>query len=163
MTDDASPPDDDRTDTPDALDERDRALLTALARALGTVDDTDLIARSAGLLAWIDVDAELAELLERPPAELAGTRGDAAAADLEFTIDDGTCVIEVSVGGGTVRGVVLGVAPERVSLRSVTGELHDAEFDAVGTFTITASISGTARVELELGEERRIHTDWFVI
>ncbi len=161
MTDDVSPPDDVPSD--DAPDERDRALLAALGRALGTVDDTDLIARCAGLLTWIDVDAELAALLERPPAELAGTRGDAAAADLEFTVDDGTCVIEVTVRDGTVRGVVLGVTPEHVAVRSVTGELHDAEFDAVGAFTITVPVSGSARVELDLGEERRIHTDWFVI
>jgi hypothetical protein len=161
LTDDVSPPDDVPSD--ESPDERDRALLIALARALGTVDDTDLIARSTGLLAWIDVDAELAALLERPPAELAGTRGDAAAADLEFTVDDGTCVIEISVRDGTVRGVVLGVTPEHVAVRSVTGELHEAEFDAVGAFTVNAAVAGSARVELDLGEERRIHTDWFVI
>lgn len=161
MTDDVPPPDDAPSDeSPDA---HDRALLAALARALGTVDDTDLIARSTGLLAWIDVDAELAALLERPPAELAGTRGDAAAADLEFTVDDGTCVIEISVAGGTVRGVVLGVAPEHVAVRSVNGDLHGAEFDAVGAFTVIAPVSGSVRVELDLGGERRIHTDWFVV
>jgi hypothetical protein len=157
LTDDALP--DGARETPD---ERDQALLGALAAAFGTADDADLIRRCEGLLTWVDVEAELATLLDQAPAELAGTRGGAAASDLEFTIDDGTCVIEVKVADGSVRGQILGVAPEHVVLRVVTGVVTPAEVDDFGAFSITAPPPGSARIELNVAG-RRIHTDWFVI
>lgn len=154
MTDDALPD--------DAPDERDRALLRDLAGALGRPDDADLIRRCEGLLAWVDVDAELAELLEQAPVELAGTRGGATPEQLEFSLDDGTCVIEVRVADGSVRGQILGVNPQHVVLRVVTGVTSPADVDAVGSFEIHDPPAGSARLELDL-DGRRIHTDWFVI
>lgn len=154
MTDDALPD--------DAPDERDRALLRDLAGALGRSDDTDLIRRCEGLLAWVDVDAELAELLEQAPAELAGTRGASTPDQLEFSLDDGTCVIEVQIAGGVMRGQILGVSPQQVVLRVVTGVTSPADVDAGGSFEISDPPPGSARIELDLAG-RRIHTDWFVI
>lgn len=161
MTDDARP-----HDPADAPDPRDRALLDALGRALagdrGGTDDDDLVGRCEGLLAWVDVDAELAALLEQAPAELAGTRG-GDGAGMEFSVADGSCLIEVDVDGGAVRGQVLGVTPERLMLRIVTGVLEPAEVDALGAFEIVAPPPGSARIEVDLIDGRRIHTDWFVI
>lgn len=153
------------TDEPDDRpDARDQALLDALASALGPTDpDDDLVDRCHGLLAWLDVDAELAELLEQAPAELAGTRGGGTSADLEFTVDDGTCVIEVKVVDGRIRGQILGAAPDQVTLRVVTGVTAPAPVDDLGSFEIADPPPGSARIELDLGAGRRIHTDWFVI
>ena len=154
MTDDALP-----HDAPDAPDQ---ALLDALADALGRTDDADLIRRCEGLLVWVDVDAELAELLDQVPAEVAGTRGGSTPSQLEFSLDDGTCVIEVQVADGVVRGQVLGVSPQYVVLRVVTGVSSPADVDAGGAFEVSDPPPGSARIELDL-DGRRIHTDWFVI
>ena len=148
----------------DDPDERDRALLDALAQALaGPASVDDLIARCEGLLTWIDVDAELASLLDQAPAELAGTRGGSASTDLEFTVDDGSCVVEITLVDGQVRGQIIGPAPERVTLRTVTGTATPVDVDGLGAFVIENPPSGSARVELELDAGRRIHTAWFVI
>ena len=149
----------------DQPDERDRALLGALAAALGPASGSDeLIDRCQGLLTWIELDAELAVLLDQAPAELAGTRGSGdTSADLEFTLDDGTCVIEVKLGDGRIRGQILGAAPEQVTLRVVTGVVSPAPVDDLGSFEIADPPPGSARIELDLGAGRRIHTDWFVI
>lgn len=149
---------------PDAPDEPDRLLLDALAAALPPAGPSDdLIARCEPLLTWADVDAELAELLEQAPAELAGTRGGGTSADLEFTLDDGSCVIELRLGDEALHGQILGVAPERVTLRVVTGTTTAADVDPVGSFEIPLPPTGSARIEIQLDGERRIHTDWFVI
>jgi hypothetical protein len=149
----------------DPPDERDVALLGALAAALGPADSSDeLTDRCRGLVTWIDIDAELAVLLDQAPAELAGTRGaGGTSADLEFTVDDGTCVIEVKLGDGHIRGQILGAAPEQVTLRVVTGVVSPAHVDELGSFEIADPPPGSARIELDLGAGRRIHTDWFVI
>lgn len=163
MTDDARP-----DDPADAPDQRDQALLAALGRALGRAtegdtSDADLVGRCEGLLAWMDVDAELAELLEQAAPELAGTRGSDRGPGMEFSLADGSCLIEVDVVDGAVRGQVLGVRPERLVLRIVTGVLEAADVDALGAFEIAAPPPGSARIEIDLDGGRRIHTDWFVI
>ena len=64
------------TDAGDEMSASDRNLMKALAEAIGgSPPPTDLVARCEGLLAWLDVDSELAALLEQPVAEAAGTRG----------------------------------------------------------------------------------------
>lgn len=167
MTDDARP-----DEPPDAPDPGDQALLDALGRALGgrrsddAADDADLIGRCEGLLTWIGVDAELAELLDASPAELAGTRGSGSDSDrsgMEFSLADGSCLIEVDVVDGAVRGQVLGVTPARLALRIVTGVLEAADVDGLGAFEFVAPPPGSARIEIDLDGGRRIHTDWFVI
>ena len=95
----------------------------------------------------------------RPPRRGGGS----TSADLEFTVDDGTCVIEIKIAGGQVRGQILGPAPDQVTLRVVTGITTPASVDDLGSFEIVDPPPGSARLELDLGAGRRIHTDWFVI
>jgi hypothetical protein len=149
----------------DDLPEADARLLAALGGALGPApSDDDLIARCEGLLAWTDVEAELAELLEQAPAELAGTRGGAdEPTALEFSIADASCVVELRIEDGTLHGQVVGPVPASVAIRVVTGIVAPAPVDGTGTFTVEHPPSGSARVEIEFPDGRRIHTDWFVI
>ena len=69
------------TNADDEMSASDRILMRALAEAIGgPPPPIDLAARCEGLLAWIDVDSELAMLLDQPVAEAAGTRGAAPSA-----------------------------------------------------------------------------------
>ena len=62
------------TNADDEMSPSDRNLMKALAKAVGPPQPpADLVDRCAGLLAWIDVDSELAALLDQPVAEAAGT------------------------------------------------------------------------------------------
>lgn len=150
---------------PEALSEADARLMAELGRALGPAPSDDgLIARCEGLLTWLHVDAELAELLERTPAELAGTRGGPGEpSSLEFSVADGTCIVELRVENGSLHGQVVGPTPANVAIRVVTGVVEPAPVDELGMFTIDRPPSGSARVEIEFPDGRRIHTDWFVI
>lgn len=150
---------------PGGASEADARLMAELGRALGPApSDDDLIARCEGLLAWIDVEADLAELLEQSPAELAGTRGGPGEPSaLEFSVADGTCIVELRVEDGSLHGQVVGPAPAAVAIRVVTGLVEPAPVDELGMFTIDRPPSGSARVEIEFPDGRRIHTDWFVI
>ncbi len=69
------------TNADDEMSASDQALMQALAAAIGggPRPPVDLVARCEGLLAWIDVDSELAMLLDQPVAEAAGTRGAASS------------------------------------------------------------------------------------
>ncbi len=150
---------------PDDTSEADALLLEQLGAALGTMPPDDgLIARCEGLLTWLDVDAELAELLDQAPAELAGTRGGAGdATGMEFSIADGSCIVEIRLERGTLHGQVVGPTPAAVAVRVVSGVVEPAPLDAHGMFTIDHPPSGSARVEIQMNDGRRIHTDWFVI
>ena len=68
----------------------------------------------------------------------------------------------MQVADGAVRGQILGVSPQHVVLRVVTGVTSPADVDAIGSFEISDPPPGSARLELDL-DGRRIHTDWFVI
>lgn len=139
--------------------------MQALADAIG--DDAlpaGLIARCEGLLGWIDVDAELAELLDQPVHEASGTRGAAGATSmLEFTVADGSCVIEVTPSSEVLRGQLLGSAAQEVVVRTATGVVRASPVDDIGGFVIADPPSGTIRLEFELSDNRRIHSDWFVV
>jgi hypothetical protein len=144
----------------------DQALMKALAEAVGgSPPPADLIARCEGLLAWIDVDAELASLLDQPVVEAAGTRGSTSApASLEFVVDDGSCVVEVTPSAGMLRGQLLGGSATSLVLRSTSGVTLSATIDDLGHFEINDPPPGSVRLEFEpVGDVRRIHTDWFVI
>jgi hypothetical protein len=144
----------------------DRILMQALAEAIGgTPPPVDLEARCEGLLAWIDVDSELATLLDQPTVEAAGTRGAAAStAELEFAVDDGTCVIELTRHDNALHGQVLGDEASTVVVRTAAGVTYPVPLDGSGRFVVDRPPSGPLRLDLELvAESRRIHTDWFVI
>jgi hypothetical protein len=153
------------TSADDDMSPEEQALMRALDEAIGGERlPADLIARCEGLLGWIDVDAELAELLEQPVLESSGTRGAAgSAATLEFTVADGSCVIEVTPSAEALRGQLLGGAARHVVIRTAAGAVKSSPVDDVGGFEIVDPPSGTIRLEFEISENRRIHSDWFVV
>jgi hypothetical protein len=103
-------------------------------------------------------------LLDQPVAEAAGTRGATESATLEFVIDDGSCVIELTPSENGLRGQLLGGDAHQVVVREADGATHSLPVDELGNFTLDQPPSGTFRLELELfPESRRIHTDWFVV
>lgn len=143
----------------------DRILMKALAEALGGVQPpADLAARCEGLLGWLDVDAELAELLDQSALDSTGTRGPAGSTPtLEFTVADGSCVIEISTTEGVLRGQLLGGEAQQVVVRTSAGTSQSALIDELGAFEFSNPPSGTIRLEFELFDDRRIHSDWFVV
>ena len=149
----------------DEMSSSDRLLMQALADAIGGPrPPIDLVARCEGLLAWIDVDSELAMLLDQPVVETAGTRGATLSPTvLEFVVGDGSCVIEITLSEGGIRGQLLGGEASAAVARLTTGEGISAPIDGLGVFEITEVPSRSIRLELELIDGRRIHTDWFVI
>jgi hypothetical protein len=153
------------TSADDEMSAADRILMRALSEAIGgTPPPVDLVSRSEGLLAWIDVDSELAALLDQPVAEAAGTRGATAPATLEFVVGDGSCVIELTPSDNAIRGQLLGGEAHEIVVRTAAGDTHSFPIDEMGNFTLDQPTSGTIRLELELiPESRRIHTDWFVV
>jgi hypothetical protein len=153
------------TNADDEMSASDQALMRALAGVIGGPrPPVDLVARCEGLLAWIDVDSELAMLLDQPMAEAAGTRGAASAtAALEFAAGDGSCVIEVTPAADALRGQLLGGEAAVVVARTTTGNTTSSPIDELGAFEISNPPAGTIRLEFDLAEGRRIHTDWFVI
>ena len=154
------------TNADDEMSASDHALMLALAAAIGggSPPPIDLVARCEGLIAWIDVDSELAMLLDQPLAEAAGTRGSVpSTAVLEFAAGDGSCVIEVTPSADALRGQLLGGQAPEVVARTTTGLTTSSPIDDVGAFEISNPPAGTIRLEFDLAEGRRIHTDWFVI
>jgi hypothetical protein len=153
------------TNADNEMSASDRILMKALAEAIGgTPPPIDLVARCEGLLAWIDVDSELAMLLDQPVAEAAGTRGATASATLEFVVDDGSCVIELTPSENSLRGQLLGGEAQQIVVRAADGVTHSLPVDELGNFALDQPPSGAFRLELELiPEGRRIHTDWFVV
>lgn len=140
--------------------------MQALTEAIGGPrPPVNLVARCEGLVAWIDVDSELAMLLDQPVAETAGTRG-AAPSDttLEFALDDGTFVIELETAELVLHGQLLGGHAQQIMIRTAAGAIRALPVDELGNFVLIDPPSGTIRLELELGPHgRRIHTDWFVL
>jgi hypothetical protein len=153
-------------DPDDDMSPSDRHLMQALAEAIGgPPPPVDLVARCEGLLAWIDVDSELAMILDQPVAEAAGTRGaPSSVTTLEFSVDDGSCVIELTPSDGQLHGQVLGAETHQVIVRTAAGVILSLLVDESGAFSLNDPPPGAIRLELELfPESRRIHTDWFVV
>src|SRR6185295_4949554 len=116
----------------------DRILMNALAEAMGSPPlPPDLLERCEGLLSWIDVDAELAMLLDQPASEAAGTRG-ATSLDstLVFTVEDGSCVIELTPSENALRGQILGAQASEIVIRTAANITHTAPVDETGNFSI---------------------------
>lgn len=153
------------TNADDEMSASDRILMKALAEAIGgNPPPIDLVARCEGLLAWIDVDSELAMLLDHPFAEAAGTRGATGSVTLEFVVDDGSLVIELTPSENALHGQLLGGEAQQVVVRAADGAIQSLPVDESGNFELDQPPSGTIRLEFELiPEGRRIHTDWFVV
>ena len=147
----------------DDLPESDRALMDALRIALGGEPiPPDLAARCEGLLTWADVDSELAALLE-PELELPGTRGADSTATLEFSVANGSCVVEATPSHGVIHGQLLGRVATAVFARTATGGVESGAVTKSGAFEVRVPSAGLVRLECDFSDERRIHTDWFVI
>ena len=111
----------------------------------------------------MDVDSELAALLDQPVTEAAGTRGTTASSTmLEFAVGDGSCVIELTSIEGVLTGQLLGSDAVAVVVRTMTAVSESSPLDEVGGFEINDAPSGTIRLEFELANGRTIRTDWFV-
>jgi hypothetical protein len=154
------------SDADDEMSPSDRILMKALAEARGDAQPrSDFLDRCEGLLAWLDVDSELAALLDQPVVEAAGTRGTASSdTALVFVVDDGSCVIELTPSEDSLRGQLLGGQAYEIVARTSADVVHRAVIDELGIFSIENPPTGTIRLELELfSESRRIHTDWFVV
>jgi hypothetical protein len=154
------------TNTDDEMSSSDRLLMRALAEAIGgELPPVDLTARCQGLVAWIDVESELAGILDQPMTEAAGTRGaSASAVVLGFASADGGIVVELTPVDDGLRGQLLGGESREVVARTVTGLTDSLPVDGLGGFSLSPPPSGTIRLEFELiADGRRIHTDWFVI
>ncbi len=153
------------SDADDEMSSSDRLLMEALADAIGGPrPPIDLASRCEGLLAWIDVDSELAELLDQPIGEAVGTRGAVTSSTtFEFVVGDGSCVIEITPSGTGLHGQLLGGEAQSVVARTTAGAATSSLIDALGAFELSDELSGSIRLELELSDGRRIHTDWFVI
>jgi hypothetical protein len=147
----------------DMIDDADRRTLDALGDALGRETLPDgLLDRAAGLLAWADIDHELASLLDEADLEQAGTRGAAIGSLLEFRLDDGTIVIDVDIDERAVRGQIVGGDATRVELARADGRVDGVEVDDLGSFSFDDVTPGSVRIVLRSGG-RAIHTDWFVV
>lgn len=159
-------------DDPDAvLPPEDATLLAALGRALGPDESpAGLVDRAIELLAFADVDAELAALLtdaaDQELAEPAGVRGGAPAPTLlTFGSDDGEVTVEIELGAGEVHGLVVGAAPATVELARADGSSVAAPVDALGRFSFTALPPGPARLVVPGpgATGTTVVTAWFVV
>ncbi len=158
-------------DPTDAVPPADLTLLAALGRALGPDElPAGLVDRAIELLAFADVDVELAALLSDATdgdlVELAGTRGGAAAPTLlTFGSDDGEVTVEVELGAGEVHGLLVGAAPATVELARADGSSVAAPVDALGQFTFTALPPGPARLVVPGPGPTgtTVVTAWFVV
>jgi hypothetical protein len=157
----------DHTHESDDLAPADRELLRELAAATRASEhDVDgLIDSCEGLLTWLDVDAELAALLDQS-VEAAGTRGGTApSTTLEFAVADGTCVVEAEPTVDSLVVRVHGAEATRVTVRAADGWTVEVALDESGEATTSRPPDGPVRIEIEIEipENRRIQTDWFVI
>jgi hypothetical protein len=143
----------------------DARLLGELGAALGPdPSPAGLVARAEGLLAFAEVDRELAELLDASAAEPVGVRGpgDVAGA-LVFEVGGGSVSVEVTVTGDRVDGQVLAGEPTEVVLERVSGPAHPCPVDELGRFTFSGVVPGPGRLRLRGGSARPVTTDWFLI
>jgi hypothetical protein len=143
----------------------DDRLLADLARVLGPDAPPDgLFERATGLVEWIDVDHDLAQLLDEADLEAAGTRGTPATDTLAtFEVDDGSVVIELVLDDGRLVGHVLAGALSTIRLERVNHDAVDAVVDDVGRFVFAEVAPGPARLRWSTSSERPVITDWFVV
>jgi hypothetical protein len=142
----------------------DDRLLDALGSALGADPLPDgLLARCEGLVAFADVDHELAALLDSAGAELAGTRGGTATDVETFELTDGAVTVELTFDRGGVAGQLLGDPVSAVHLETRSGSLDEVPVDELGRFTLPAAAPGPVRLRITTDDGRAVATDWFLL
>ena len=146
------------------LSEEEARLLADLAQALGPdVPPAGLVTRAEGLVAFMDVDRELVELLDDALAEPVGSRGAATSHRLVFELDDGAISLELSFDGDVPDGQVLSGSVTEVVLEGLDGRLDSATVDMLGRFSLRSVPTGPVRLRLEDGSGRPLATDWFLL
>jgi hypothetical protein len=154
----------DVSDVDDLGDDGDELLLSELRAARGTdVPPDGLADRAMGLVAWIDVDHDLARLLEDADLEAAGMRGATPAETVTtFESADGTLIVEISIDGGRVSGRLIAGSPRSVVAERLDAGTSRTEVDELGEFEFVGMHEGPARLVFAM-TGRDISTDWFVI
>jgi len=120
-----------------------------------------LAARSA--MAWLSMDAELAELAETSSAsEPAGVRGPGAPLMLTFTLPDLTVELEVIEEGSRRRlvGQLVPPQPGTIAVRHGGGTL-ELVADEVGRFVAHGVSPGPVSLRCAISG-RVVETDWFL-
>jgi hypothetical protein len=152
------------SDMPDALPPDDARLVDDLRAALGPDPlPAGLLDRAAGLLGWMDVDHELATLLEEAAVEPSGTRGSGDATVMTYEVADGSVTVELVVGWGELRGQVLSGDVTLVLVERSGGDTQDVPLDELGQLAATGLPHGPARLRLVRGSALPVVTEWFVL
>lgn len=149
----------------ESLSDREGRLLAGLRAALGPDPvPAGLIGRAEGLIAFIDADRELVQLLEEGAAELVGTRGAVASQTvLEFELADSSVSVEVTPDRDRLSGQVLSGALSEVTLERLDGAAERCEVDELGRFSFQHAVAGPARLRLLGGSATPLVTDWFLL
>ena len=154
----------DGTDAPDGVvptpdEER---LLDALRRALPDErPPPGFLSRAEQLLTYLDLERDLAELLEQP-AEPAGMRGGGSGAARAFGTAAGSVAIDVTVARAPVAAQVLAGALVSVTLEARAGVVAVTSPDPLGRFAFHDVAPGPARLTLRL-TTTAVVTDWFLV
>lgn len=138
-----------------------------------------LIERAEGLVAFMDVDRDLAALLEESSSELAGTRGGAApGTQLTFETADGAVSVEAVITrdrvagqllpgqllpGQLLSGQVLSGTRSEVTLERLSGDPIVASVDELGRFAFDNPPPGPARLRWPVSTTRSATSDWFLL
>jgi len=143
----------------------DRHLMAELRVVLGPdLAPAGLIERAEGLVTFMDVDRDLAALLEESSSELAGTRGGAASGDqLTFETADGAVSVEAVITRDRVSGQVLSGTLSEVTLERISSDPLVASVDELGRFTFDNPPPGPARLRWPLSTTRSATSDWFLL
>lgn len=138
--------------------------LDALRRAIPADRVPDgLIQRSVGLVSLMDLDRDLAELLESAEPELIGMRGGSDQVEaLRFEMAEGGVSIELVLERDAIVGTVLAGDVDQVVLESGEGDLHTSRVDSVGQFELPTTAVRVLRLRLLHPTARPITTDWFL-
>ena len=147
-------------------DAEDDALLTDL-RALTALHDPvplDPVAAARSAVAWLTMDAELAELTADTSVEpqLMGVRGTTPPTLLTFDASDLTVEVEIMDDGGGRRllGQLVPPAPGVVEVRHRGGR-SVVHADEIGRFTTGHVAAGPLSLRCDVGA-RVVQTDWFL-
>lgn len=137
------------TQTPEPeLSPAEARLLAGLRDALDVdAPPAGLVERAEGLVAYFELDSDLAALLDEPAPELAGVRGPAGTDDrLTFETADGSLSVEVVLSRERLSGQVLAGDGVQVVLETLAGAQLTAAVDPLGRFRFDDPPAGPARL-----------------